>query len=68
MKKTRFFFHYNKFTGKMTVHYKGECILANDIDCQVPCETKWNKIQPHLVMRGWCTEIKIDENKKAIIV
>jgi len=66
--KTRFFFHYNKHTGKMTVHHMGACHSVNNIICNVACETKWNKEQPNLVMRGWCNEIQFNENKIAIIV
>lgn len=66
MKKYRFFYHFNKWTGRMTVHWKKECILVDDVICEVGCETKWNKSQPRLVMRGFATEIEI-LNKKAYI-
>ena len=51
----------------MTIHFKGQCIPVKDIECKVACETKWKKGQPHLVMQGFCKEVKI-ENNKAIIL
>jgi hypothetical protein len=67
MKKYRFFYHYRKSVGGMTVHFKGQCIPVKDIVCNVSCETKWKKGQPYLVMQGFCKEVKI-ENNKAIIL
>lgn len=65
-KKYRFFYHYRKETGGMTIHYKGTCYPVEDVKCNVPCETHKNKQQPKLVMRGFCKEIKI-ENGLGII-
>lgn len=62
----RFFFHYRKSIKGMTVHWKGQCLSVEDVVCNAPCETKWNKTQPYLVMRGWAKEVII-ENGKAII-
>jgi hypothetical protein len=42
----RFFYHYRKCDGQMSVHFQGQC---------VPC--KGNKRQPFLVMQGWATKI-----------
>ena len=56
-KKYRFFFHYRKQTKRLTLHYRDECIGVDDIDCRVSCETKWNKNQPHLVMRGFSKSV-----------
>lgn len=66
-KKFRFFFHYRKQTGGMTVHFKGHCIPAHDVECKVKCETKRNKSQPYLVLQGFCSDVIID-GEKAIIV
>ena len=66
MKKYRFFYHYYRAKKCMSVHFRGKCYQAQDIDCQVPCETKWKKQQPNLVMQGFATEI-IFEHNKAII-
>lgn len=63
----RFFFHYYKQKGKMSVHFKKQCTVIKDIDCRVPVETKYNKTQPRLIMRGFCKEIIID-NDRAIII
>lgn len=55
----RFFFHYRKSDGKMTIHYKNQCIVVNEVVCKVPCETKRNKRQPRLVMRGYCKKVQV---------
>jgi hypothetical protein len=67
MKKYRFFYHYFKQKGKMSIHFRGKCTAVNDIDCRVPCETKWKLTQPNLVMQGFATEVNI-QDKKAIIL
>jgi len=66
MKKYRFFYHYNKQQGKMSIHFKKTCSVVDDVICKVPCETKWNKIQPNLVMRGFAKEVVILKNKAYI--
>jgi len=66
-KKYRFFFHYIKQKRKMSIHYKKQCIIVDDIICNVPCETKWNKTQPNIVMQGFAKNVVI-ENNKAIIL
>lgn len=53
-----FNFHYNKPASKaagrniLTVHYMKQCLLVEEIDCQVPVKTKSRKRQPHCVMQG----------------
>ena len=59
MKKYRFFFHYYKRYKMMSIHYKGKCMIAKDIICDVPIETKWNKTQPNIVMRGFAKTVEI---------
>jgi hypothetical protein len=66
-KKYKFFFHYRKQTGGMTVHFKGKCIPVYDVECRVKCETKRNKNQPRLVISGYCSDVLV-EDEKAIIV
>jgi len=66
-KQYRFFYHYNKFTGGMTVHFRGECNITENVECRVPCETKYNKSQPRLVMRGFAHSIDIQKDKIIII-
>lgn len=58
-KRYRFFYHYRKMDGRMTVHFRNQCMVATDVKCQVPCETKRNKRQPHLVMQGYCKSVDI---------
>lgn len=60
MKKYVFFYHYFKQKKKMSVHFKGACHVAQNVICNVPCETKWNQRQPNLIMKGKCKEIKIE--------
>lgn len=64
----RFFYHYYRQYNEMSVHFRGKCYRVTDIICQVPCETKWNKRQPNLVMRGWAKDVIITEDRKAIII
>lgn len=66
MRKYRFFYHYFKAKKRMSVHWKGACSVVDDVQCDVPCETKWNKTQPMLVMRGFATDVTI-RNGKAYI-
>ena len=66
MKKYRFFYHFYKQKGKMSVHFRNTCNIVDEIECIVSCETKWNKTQPRLVMRGWANKVTI-KNGKAII-
>jgi len=61
-KKYRFFYHYFKQKKKMSLHFKKQCIIVDNIICKVPCETKWNKIQPYLVMQGYATNVIIENN------
>lgn len=62
----RFFFHYNKYTGGMTVHYRKQCIAVDDITCNVSTETKWNKSQPRLVVQGFAKEIRLEKGRAII--
>ncbi len=58
----RFFYHYFKAKKAMTVHFRGKCYTVNNITCDVPCETKWNKRQPYLVMQGFAHTVTIKDN------
>lgn len=63
-KPRRFFYHFYKRTGKMSIHFKNQCYIVKDVFCEVPCETKWNKNkQPHLVMRGFAKNLIIEDDK-----
>lgn len=69
-RKYRFFFHYRKQTGEMSLHFKNNCFQVKRIVCEVPCETKYNKTQPYLVMQGFCEEIIFDQsiNKDFVLI
>jgi hypothetical protein len=67
MKPKRFFFHFRKATGELTLHWNKQCIPIKDVDCRVPIETKWNKEQPRVVLRGFASSVEIDEDRKAVI-
>jgi hypothetical protein len=67
MRKYRYFYHYHRHGDKkLTVHFRGKCILTNKIECKVACESKFNKIQPKLIMRGFASEVKLVSNKVVI--
>jgi len=60
-KKKRFFFHFRKSTGELTLHWNKQCIPVKNVDCNVPIETKWNKQQPRVVLRGFASTVEIVE-------
>lgn len=62
MKKYRFFYHYYKQYKCMSVHFRNTCYKVQNVVCEVPTETKWNKTQPNLIVRGWCNEIEVKDN------
>lgn len=62
----RFFYHYFKTKGKMSVHFKKKCMIVDNVCCEVPCETKWQIKQPRLIMQGFCSIIKIINNTAII--
>ncbi len=62
MRKYRFFYHFYKQKKKMSVHYRGVCNIVDDIMCFAPCNTKWNKTQPNLVMEGFSSKVEIIDN------
>ncbi len=62
MKKYRFFYHYYKQKGKMSVHFRNSCQVVDNVICNVPCETKWKPTQPRLIMQGWAQCVNIENN------
>ena len=58
-KKYRFFYHYYRQYDCLSIHFRNKCYRVNDIICKVPVESKWNKRQPKLVMRGFATKLEI---------
>lgn len=71
-KKYSFFFHYNKPQSKLnnkpiiSIHYRGNCMLVENIVCNVPTKGKINKRQPFFVVCGKAQSIEII-NKIAFI-
>ena len=51
----------------MSVHFRGQCIKVDDVVCKVPTETKWNKTQPNLVLRGFASDVNIENNIATIL-
>jgi len=43
----------------MSIHYRNKCLQADNVICSTPIETKWNKTQPNLVMRGFAESVEI---------
>lgn len=67
MKKYRFFYHYRKCDGRMSVHFRNQCIPCADVICDAPCQTKRNKRQPYLVMQGYAKEATLIGNTVHIL-
>lgn len=65
-KKYRFFYHYNKKNNKITVHFRNTCYIAKNIVCNTSVNSKWNKVQPRLVMQGWCNNISVQDDSITI--
>jgi hypothetical protein len=64
MKKYRFFYHYNKCTKRLSIHFRGTCHSVDDILCYVTTESKHNKRQPFLVMQGHAAMVRIERDEK----
>ena len=62
----RFFYHYYKAKRKMSIHFRGTCTTVDHIQCDVPCETKWNTRQPRLVMQGFASQVTVQNNTARI--
>lgn len=66
-----FWFHYNKPESAKrgrpvcTVHYKGQCLFVEEIDCAVPVKTRKRNQQPRLVMAGH-GEVTVTDGKAVI--
>ncbi len=65
-KSYRFFYHFNKAHKAMTVHFRGQCLIAKNVKCSRPAETHWQNKQPMLIMRGFANNVII-ENEIAYI-
>ncbi len=51
----------------MTVHFKNTCHSVSDVVCNVPCESKWNKKQPRLVMQGFAEDVTLDTINNVLV-
>ena len=62
-----FWFHYHKARSKkygkpqLTIHYKGKCLIADNIECAVPIYGFIRKEQPIFALKGLCANIDIVE-------
>jgi len=52
----------------MSVHWKGQCYKVKNVECNVPTETKWNKRQPMLILKGKASDIVFEGEDRAIII
>lgn len=48
--------------GKMTIHFNKKCFVVDEIQCNVPVQTKRNKRQPRMVMAGDCNQIILNDD------
>lgn len=66
MKTYVFFFHYNKPASKLagspklSIHWRKLCSIVDEVVCNVPCNSKNNKRQPHCVMVGKAYNIEFN--------
>lgn len=65
--KRVFFFHYNKPLSKkankpqISIHYKKQCIIVDNLVCNVKTYGTLQKTQPHFVVKGKCQSITIND-------
>lgn len=52
----------------MSIHFRKSCTVVDNIQCMVPCITKWNKRQPQLVMQGYASEIIYSKDYKTATI
>ncbi len=68
----RFFLHYNKPASQAakrplwSVHFRDKCLIVDTIRCARPTESKVNKRQPYVVMRGFAHDVKIEAGTAVI--
>ncbi len=60
-RKYRFFYHYYRQYKCLSIHYRGVCYKVENVVCNVPCESKWSRTQPNLVMRGFAGSVEIKD-------
>ena len=60
-----FWFHYNKPASlkankpKITVHYNKQCLIVDNIECNVNTFGHLRKEQPKFVIKGKCKNLEI---------
>lgn len=63
--KYAFWFHYNKPASakrgrpQITVHYRGQCHIVDNIRCGVPTEGRLRQRQPRFVVAGRCSVMSV---------
>ncbi len=68
MDKRVFWFHYNKprssSVGKpqITIHYKKQCLIVDNLICNVSTAGHLKNSQPRFVVKGKCSNIIIKNN------
>jgi hypothetical protein len=68
----RFFLHYNKPASQAakrplwSVHYRNRCHIVDKIDCRRPTESKVNRRQPYVVMRGFARSVDVVDGAAVI--
>lgn len=67
-----FWFHYNKPASRaakktqVTIHYKGECLIVDDLICNVRVAGRQRKTQPFWVLAGKTKGITIEKGVATI--
>jgi hypothetical protein len=56
-RRYRFYYHYNKRDGKVSIHFRGRCYSGQRLICCVPCQSRFNQRQPRFVMAGFATDL-----------
>lgn len=65
-----FYYHMNKPASKkygtplMTVHWRGECHLTENVLCDVPTWTHHNHQQPRVVVKGRASDMDVTYHEK----
>lgn len=60
-----FWFHFNKPASarvgrpQISVHYRGQCHIVDNVDCRVSTKGRLRKRQPRFVMAGNCNDMSV---------
>ncbi len=58
-KPRRFFYHWRRCDGWMSLHFAGACHRVWDVEARAVTRTKRNKTQPRIVEQGFARRITI---------